>query len=89
MSSDFISFISCNVGVRQGENLSPVLFSLSCFRDLFLGGGGVKPPCVINVVPLSKEYVFVYETIHPVLGWLTVINAETADEFQDALNAKY
>lgn len=64
--------------------------SLSCFRDFFLGwGGGVKSPCVINVVPLSKQNVFVYETISPVLGWLTVINAETSDEFQDALNAKY
>lgn len=34
--SSFISFISCNVGVRQGENLSPVLFPFPALD----GGGG-------------------------------------------------
>lgn len=38
--SSFISFISCNVGVRQGENLSPVLFPFPALD----GGGGLNHP---------------------------------------------
>lgn len=33
--SSFISFISCNVGVRQGENLSPVLFPFPALEIFF------------------------------------------------------
>lgn len=47
MSSDFIS---CNVGVRQGENVSPILFPLSDLENFFRLNRRV-----IKAVPLPKK----------------------------------
>ena len=79
-------FFSCNTGVRQGENLSPILFAMyvndfqesigKCYKGLDLLNEYVSK----ELDTFLKLYLLLYADD-------TIIMAETAGELQLALNA--
>ena len=87
-------FFSCNVGVRQGENLSPILFSIflndleSSFRKdgvpglKFINEETIKHLSDDDVEMFLKLYVLLYADD-------TIILAESAEDLQKALNSLY
>ncbi|XP_071139805.1 uncharacterized protein [Mytilus edulis] len=87
------SFFFSNVGVRQGENLSPVLFSLF-LNDLveFLSHSYEGLSNVYNAahIFLDNDEIAVYFRLYLLLyADDTVILAESESELQAALNAMY
>ena len=86
-------YFSCNVGVRQGENLSPLLFSIflndfefSVSRKYnglsFLSGEINECLSDEDIEHFLKIYVLLYADD-------TIVLAESAEELQKALNAVY
>lgn len=87
------SFFQSNVGVRQGENLSPILFSL-LLNDLseFMSKAynGLEHITNITHECLDTNEVDFFLKLYMLLyADDTVILAETPDELQAALNAMY
>ena len=83
-----INCFSCNIVVRQGENLSPVLFALylNDLHDLMLQKyGGLKhlSQCVSNT--LLDNYVEVFLKLY-LLMYAALIIAESETNLQKALN---
>ena len=83
MSSDFFT---CNVGVRQGENLSPFLFALY-INDLeyFLQEKGIVGLQSITDA-IEDELMLYLKLLILLYADDTVIMAESADDLQNALN---
>ena len=84
---------SSNIGVRQGENLSPVLFSLF-LNDLseFISHAynGLNDVSDMAHILLSNDEIEVYFKLYILLyADDTVIFAESAEELQAALNAMF
>lgn len=87
VNSNFSNFFSCNIGVRQGENLSPLLFSLflNDLKDFFQNNSNVQGIILQNeqntneLFDLLKIFILLYADD-------TVIMAETANDLQEALN---
>ena len=85
-SGDSISeFFSCNVGVRQGENLSPVLFAIylndfsQAIGSSFDGLESLSVELQDEIDVFMKLYVLLYADD-------TIVLAESADQLQKALN---
>ena len=86
------SFVS-NVGVRQGENLSPILFSIF-LNDLseFISHAynGLNDVSEMSKILLSNDEIEVLFKLYVLLyAHNTVIFAESKEELQSALNAMY
>ena len=86
------SFVS-NVGVRQGENLSPILFSIF-LNDLseFISRAynGLNDISEMSKILLSNDEIEVLFKLYVLLyADDTVIFAESKEELQSALNAMY
>ena len=86
------SFVS-NVGVRQGENLSPILFSIF-LNDLseFISHAynGLNEVSEMSKILLSNDEIEVLFKLYVLLyADDTVIFAESKEELQSALNAMY
>ena len=86
------SFVS-NVGVRQGENLSPILFSIF-LNDLseFISHAynGLNDISEMSKILLSNDEIEVIFKLYVLLyADDTVIFAESKEELQSALNAMY
>jgi hypothetical protein len=86
------SFFKCNAGVRQGENLSPLLFSL--FLNDFeahLRRDGVNGLSYINnetITHLSDDDVEMWLRLYVLLyADDTIILAESQSDLQNALNS--
>ena len=85
------TLFSSNVGVRQGENLSPILFSLF-LNDLsdFISHGYDGLNNVTDMAKLSNEGTEVYFKLYILLyADDTVIMAESDKELQAALNSMF
>ena len=78
-------YFSCEMGVRQGENLSPVLFAIylndfdESMRCTFQGLKTLDNDTQKELETFMRLYVLLYADD-------TIILAESADELQDALN---
>ena len=78
-------FFSCNMGVRQGENLSPILFAiyLNDFKETmsnnFTGLSNLDSCMQNELETFMRLYVLLYADD-------TIILAESAEELQEALN---
>ena len=85
-------FFNCNVGVRQGENLSPLLFSIF-LNDLenHLRYDGVTGLNYINketIKHLSDDDIEMFLKLYILLyADDTIVLAESADDLQKALNS--
>ena len=91
--SNCSDFFPSNIGVRQGENLSPLLFSVF-LNDLteFMSHAynGLNDVCNISHLLFDNDDIEVYFKLYLLLyADDTVIFAETAAELQSALNAMY
>ena len=91
--NEMSSLFECNIGVRQGENLSPMLFALflndfSCFLQDKCHGLNVLPK-KLNTQARQNE-IRVYIKLFTLLyADDTLILAESPDDLQNALNALY
>ena len=91
--NDISEFFLCNIGVRQGENLSPLLFSF--FLNDFARHIGSKYNGLSNVSRLcsnllSDEDVEVFVRLFVLLyADDTIVLAESEQELQDALVGVY
>ena len=77
-------FFACSTGVRQGENLSPILFAIflndfKTFLSSKYNGLSLGKECG-DLEPYARLYVLLYADD-------TVILAESEDELQNALHA--
>ena len=83
-------YFSCNIGVRQGENLSPVLFALF-LNDLkeFLADkfNGLRLPLDMAVESSLEDIEHYMHLFLLMYADDTVILAETPDDMQGCLNA--
>jgi hypothetical protein len=91
--SNCSDFFPSNISVRQGENLSPLLFSVF-LNDLteFMSHAynGLNDVCNISHLLFDNDDIEVYFKLYLLLyADDTVIFAETAAELQSALNAMY
>lgn len=91
--SKLSEYFQSNIGVRQGENLSPVLFSLF-LNDLveFISKAydGLSDVCDATHLVLDTDEISVYLRLYLLLyADDTVILAESKVELQTALNAMY
>ena len=87
-NNDLSSFFSCNIGVRQGENLSPILFAiyLNDFQESLSKNYQVLHTLAgdfQNELELfMKLYILLYADD-------TIIMTESPDDLQAALNGLY
>ncbi len=92
-SNDQSNFFASNVGVRQGENLSPLLFALFLTDVVpFLAGkfSGLTELCNTIRDTLSDEDVEVYMKLYVLLyADDTIVLAESPQELQSALDAMH
>ena len=88
---DMSSLFTCNIGVRQGENLSPLLFAiyLNDFQQSI--GNSYKGLEFFNTIIINKlpfDGIEIYKDLFSLLyADDTIIRAETPEELQKALNA--
>ena len=86
-------FFTSNIGVRQGGNLSPLLFSVF-LNDLveFMSHSysGLSDVCNIAHLVFDDSEIEVYFKLYLLLyAEDTVVLAESAEELQASLNAMY
>ena len=91
---EFISdFFPCNIGVRQGENLSPVLFSifLNDFQDyISTKCNGLTKISSLCSTMLSDDDIEVFVKLFTLLyADDTIVFAETEEDLQNSLIAVY
>ena len=80
-------YFPCNVGVRQGENLSPLLFSLY-MNDLsnFISNSNMVSGVTCNIHELETEAIKFVKLFILLYADDTVLLAENANDLQNLLN---
>ena len=84
VNGEHTSFFSCDCGVRQGENLSPLLFSIY-LNDLehFLLHKGLSG----ITIDINDDYLMIYMRLFTLLyADDTVLMADSPEELQNCLN---
>ena len=93
LNGNVSGYFNCNVGVRQGENLSPLLFAifLNDFEfSISRKYNGLSDLASDTSVLLSDEDVEVFIKLYTLLyADDTIVLAESDEELQKALNAVY
>ena len=85
-NSDMSSFFNCNIGVRQGENLSPILFAIylndfqSTLSESYTGLNTISDELQEELEIYLKLFVLLYADD-------TIILSESSTELQLALNS--
>ena len=90
VGNSYSSFFKCDVGVRQGDNLSPLLFTIfvndfkaylkNCYKGLSFLSNLLKS----NLDDVDEEEIFARLYADD-----TIILTESKEDMQKALNAAY